>query len=49
MMEHNPYEAVRTNVYGTKIVAEKAIEFGAERFVLISTDKAVNPVDVSWG
>jgi FlaA1/EpsC-like NDP-sugar epimerase len=46
MMEHNPYEAVRTNVYGTKIVAEKAIEFGAERFVLISTDKAVNPINV---
>ena len=46
MMENNPYEAVRTNVYGTKIVAEKAIEFGAERFVLISTDKAVNPVNV---
>jgi FlaA1/EpsC-like NDP-sugar epimerase len=37
---------VRTNVYGTRIVAEKAIEFGAESFVMISTDKAVNPINV---
>ncbi len=46
MMEHNPYEAFRTNVHGTRIVSQKAIEFGVERFVLVSTDKAVNPVNV---
>lgn len=46
LMEENPSEAFRTNVVGTKIVAEKAMDFGVERFVLISTDKAVNPVSV---
>jgi FlaA1/EpsC-like NDP-sugar epimerase len=46
LMENNSYEAFRTNVTGTKIVAEKAIQFGTERFVLVSTDKAVNPVSV---
>lgn len=46
LMEDNPYEAFRTNVIGTKIMAEKAREFGIERFVLISTDKAVNPINV---
>ena len=43
MMEANPVESVRNNVLATKVVADVAIEFGAERFVLISTDKAVNP------
>jgi FlaA1/EpsC-like NDP-sugar epimerase len=42
LMEANPLESVRNNALGTKIVAEIAVEFGAERFVLISTDKAVN-------
>ncbi|MCP3676486.1 MAG: polysaccharide biosynthesis protein [Deltaproteobacteria bacterium] len=46
LMEGNPYEAFRTNVVGSRIVAEAAGEFGVERFVLISTDKAVNAVNV---
>lgn len=46
LMEENPYEAFKTNVIGTKIVAGKAVDFNVERFVLISTDKAVNPVNV---
>lgn len=46
LMEYNPYEAFKTNVIGTKIVAEKAGQFGVERFVLVSTDKAVNSVNV---
>jgi FlaA1/EpsC-like NDP-sugar epimerase len=43
MMEANPIESVRNNVIGTKIVADTAVEFGAKRFVLVSTDKALNP------
>ncbi len=46
MMEHNPSEAISTNVLGTKIVSETALKYQAERFVLISTDKAVNPTNV---
>ena len=42
MMEANPLESVRNNVLATKVVAEVAVEFGARRFVLISTDKALN-------
>ena len=42
MMEANPLESVRNNVLATKVVAEVAVEFGAQRFVLISTDKALN-------
>ncbi|WP_026830243.1 nucleoside-diphosphate sugar epimerase/dehydratase [Exiguobacterium antarcticum] len=46
LMEANPYESVKNNVYGTKNVAEVADLFQAERFVMISTDKAVNPTNV---
>ena len=46
LMETHPLESVRNNVVATKIVAELAAEFGVERFVLVSTDKAVNPKTV---
>lgn len=46
LMEHNEREAVRNNVLGTKVVACAAAEAGVERFILISTDKAVNPTNV---
>ncbi|MGL5427809.1 MAG: polysaccharide biosynthesis protein [Cetobacterium sp.] len=46
LMEHNPEEAIKNNIFGTKKVAEMAIKYSAERFVLISTDKAVNPTNI---
>ncbi len=46
LMEANPLESVRNNTLGTKAIVEVAVEFGASRFVLISTDKAVNPKTV---
>jgi FlaA1/EpsC-like NDP-sugar epimerase len=46
MMEKNPHEAIQTNVFGTKNVVETAAKFNVEKFVLISTDKAVNPTNV---
>jgi FlaA1/EpsC-like NDP-sugar epimerase len=46
MMEHNPGEAIKNNVFGTKIVADAASEFSANAFVMVSTDKAVNPTSV---
>lgn len=46
MMEYNPNEAIETNIKGTKIVGEAAMKYGADKFVMISTDKAVNPTNV---
>lgn len=46
LMEHNCIEAIENNVFGTKIVVDLCEEFGAERFMMVSTDKAVNPTNV---
>lgn len=46
MVEHNVLEGVRNNIFGTREVAEAALRYGVERFILISTDKAVRPTNV---
>lgn len=46
LMELNPYEAINTNIFGTRIVSNLAVKYGVKRFVYVSTDKAVNPTNI---
>ncbi len=46
MMENNPSESIHNNVYGTKVIADLSVKYGVKKFVMLSTDKAVNPTNV---
>ena len=46
MMEDNPSDAIQNNVYGTKVIADLSVKYGVKKFVMVSTDKAVNPTNV---
>ena len=46
MMEDNPCESIHNNVYGTKVIADLSVKYGVRKFVMLSTDKAVNPTNV---
>jgi len=46
MMEDNPCESIQNNIYGTKIIADLSVKYGVQHFVMISTDKAVNPTNI---
>jgi FlaA1/EpsC-like NDP-sugar epimerase len=46
LMEDNPSEAIKANVLGTKTIADKSVKYGVQKFVMISTDKAVNPTNI---
>jgi len=46
LMEYNPYEAIKTNILGTKTLADISVKYSVESFVMISTDKAVNPTNI---
>ncbi len=46
LMEQNPYEALLVNVFGTKVIADLSVKYAIEKFVMVSTDKAVNPTNI---